>query len=330
MNDKDSGKAKGGYARAATLTPEARKEIAKRAAATRWDIGDKENPIAINEGELPFGDITLDCYVLKDRRRLFHKKALAKGLGMKSEGGNVFLRTFNSKGLGSVIPQETRQKLDNPIVFKTLRGDLAHGYEALTLIEVCDAIFEAKKLGILKPNQYFLAMQAEIIIRSSAKIGIIALVDEATGYIKDKKKEEYRELFKEFIRQECREWEKEFPDQFFDVLYMLYNLRRLYKNKHPQFFSKFIRKYVYTPLANSNGAILEMLDEKNPVIYKSGGRKYKLFQFLTDQVGIPAFRAHLWQIIGIANATKTKKAFDKGFSQAFPQSGEQLPLFDLD
>jgi hypothetical protein len=105
------------------------------------------------------------------------------------------MRTINTKGLGSVIPDEVRHKLENPIIFKPLNGDPAHGAEATTLIEICDAIWEAKKQDKLKPSQHFLAVQAEIILRSSAKVGIIALVDEATGYIKDKKKEEYRELF---------------------------------------------------------------------------------------------------------------------------------------
>jgi hypothetical protein len=119
---------------------------------------------------------------------------------------------------------------------------------------VCDAIWEAKKQNKLSSTQEYLAIQAEIIVRSSAMVGIIALIDEATGYIKDKAKEEYRELFKEFVRNECRGWEKEFPDQLFDAMYNLYKLPRKSKNKHPQFFGHFIRKYIYRPLVNSNGA----------------------------------------------------------------------------
>ena len=36
----------------------------------------------------------------------------------------------------------------------------------------------------LKPGQAKLAEMAEIIVRASAKVGIVALVDEATGYQK--------------------------------------------------------------------------------------------------------------------------------------------------
>lgn len=322
-----SGKAKGGVVRAQVLSPERRREIAKKGALARWGA-DGSLPIAIKEGLLPIGDIELECYVLKDRRRVFHKRGMAKALAMRSQGGNVFMRAVNRKGLGSVIPDKLRESLENPIVFKAFGGDLAHGYEGTVLIELCDAIWEAKKQNKLTPAQEDLAKQAEVILRSAAKVGIIALIDEATGHIKDKWKEEYRELFKQFILDEHRKWASEFPDQFFDVIYNIYKLPRKHKNKHPQFFGHFIRKYVYTPLLNSRGAILEMLDEKNPTVYVGGGRRYKLFQFLEEEVGMVALRSHIWQVVGIGNATKTKESFERGFNKAFPQVGTQGDLFD--
>jgi len=328
MEEEITGKAKGGKARAEKLTPEERKEIAKRAALVRWRPPEGVLPEAVRDGKLQIGDVFIECYVLRDGRRLFHKRGLAKALGLKSTGGNAFMKTMGRKSLGSIITGFLREKIDNPIVFKPLNGDPAHGYEGTFVIELCDAIWEAGRLGQLNPKQAFLAIQAEIIVRSSAKVGIIALIDEATGYIKDKQKEEYRELFKEFIRNELREWEKEFPDQFFDMIYRIYNLRRNHKNRHPQFFGRFIRKYVYSPLANSNGAILDMIDEKNPVVYTNGGRKFKIHQFLSDELGLPAIRAHLWQLVGIGNATRSKEGFERGFKNAFPASGDQLPLFE--
>jgi hypothetical protein len=326
-----TGKAIGGVARAAKLTDEERHEIAKKAASARWgkkDFGDGM-PEAIKDGQLKIGDVWLDCYVLKDGRRLIHKRSMARALGLKSEGGNTFMKTMGRKSIGSVMLPEMREKIANPIIFKPLAGDPAHGYDAPFFIEVCDTIWEANKQGKLKPSQLFLSIQAEIIMRSCAKIGIIALIDEATGYIRDKHKEEYRLLFKEFIRAEFREWEKEFPEQFFDMMYRLYDLRRNSKNRHPQFFGKFIRRYVYSPLANSNGAILDMLDEKNPIVYVNGGRKHKMFQFLSDEIGLSALRAHIWQLIGIGNSTRTKEGFQRGFKMAFPQTGDQAELFDI-
>jgi len=247
---------------------------------------------------------------------------------MKSEGGNVFMRTINRKGLGSVIGEDLRQKIDNPLILKTIKGDLSHTYDHTVMIDVCRAIWEAGKQGKLHPSQEFLVRHAEMIIIASAKLGLAALIDEATGYIKDKGKEEYIELYKEFILEQAKEYAKEFPAQFYDVIYKIYNLRRnpLAKN-HPQFFAGVTNKYIYGPLANSNGAILELLREKNPVVYRSGGRKYKLFQFLSE-IGAPALRAMIWQFIGIGNASRSKQSFDKAFKRAFPGPERLLPGFE--
>ncbi|WP_334127761.1 P63C domain-containing protein [Sneathiella sp.] len=327
----------GGEARAKNLTPSERSEIAKAAAAARWSKLRDPNriPEADSQGTLNIGDVGLEVYVLDDKRRVISKKAMANALRLQSDGGNAFLRTMSRKGVRSVLSPSLVEKIENPIYFRPLTGDSADGYEAETLIEVCDALIEAKNKEKLHTSQYFLAIQAEIIIRSAAKVGIVALVDEAAGYV-DRAKDEYRKLFDGFIRKEFQQWEKEFPDKFFDMIYKMYGLKRQRPDttKHPQFFGHFIRKYIYYPLANSNGAILEKLDEKNPVVYDNGGRKYKFTQWLTDHVGLPAFRQHLWQVVGIGEASTNKEQFDRGFYRAFPEAiprknSDQLDFYDM-
>lgn len=326
----------GGKARAKKLSAEERSQIAKAAAASRWEkvhrsIGKLE---AETDGILKIGEVDLDVYVLNDRRRVINKKAMAGALNLKSQGGNAFLRSMTRPGIQSVLTEELKNRIANPIVFQTISGSTADGYEAEVLIEVCDALIEARNSGQLAPSQLFLAQQGEIILRSAAKVGIVALVDEATGY-EDKTKFEYKELFDKFIRDEFRQWEQEFPEKFFEMIYRLYRLKRHKPDRstHPQFFGKFIRKYVYYPLAHSNGAILEKLEEKNPVVYASGGRRYKFFQFLTDEIGMHSFRQHLWQVIGIGEASMDKQQFDRGFFRAFPEAipkkdGDQMDFFE--
>ena len=153
-----TGKAKGGIARAQKLTPGQRSEIARKGALAKWGQ-DGSMPEAVCEGVLPFGAIDLECYVLKDRRRVFHKRGMAKSLGMKSAGGNVFLRAMNSKGLGSVIPAEVWEKLHNPIIFKTLTLDLGHGYDATILI---DATLKAAAPPLALPKREFMERAREI------------------------------------------------------------------------------------------------------------------------------------------------------------------------
>ena len=327
----DSPQSKGGNARARNLSSDKRREIAQRAAQARWaKLLDPNNlPRASHQGLLPIGDVEIEVYRLYDGRRLIAKAAMAKALNLKSEGGNAFLRTVTRKGVRSAISENLWRKIETPIVFKYLdtdspesQGGTADGYEATTLIEVCDALIQARNDDLLDKSQAFLAVQAEIIVRSAAKLGIIALVDAATGYIEDVKKEEYLRLWKEFVQNEFRQWEAEFPHHFADMIYKIYGLKRKDPKsfKHPQFFGWFTRKYIYHPLANSRGAILDLLDEANPIVYAGGTRKYKLHQFLTEEVGVPALRQHLWQTIGIGNASRDKHEFERSFYRAFPEA----------
>lgn len=242
-----SKQSKGGVARAQSLSDEEKRAIATSGAAARWRkpgsaIG---LPEAASQGILPIGDVSIDVYVLKDRRRLIHKRGIARALGLQSDGGNAFMKTISRQGLGSAISAELREKIENPIEFKPLSGDPAHGYGAETFIDVCNAIIDAGKMGRLAKSQLFLAVQAEVIVRSAAKIGIFGLIDEATGFISDKRKEEYRELWRDFIREEFRQWEEpEFPEELFNIMYKLYGLKRFNPSstKHPKFFGKFLRK----------------------------------------------------------------------------------------
>ena len=182
----DTPQSKGGRARADNLTREERREIARLGAQARWD-GLREDdgielPKATHQGKMIVGSLTLDCYVLEDGRRVFHKRGMARALNMKSGGGNVFLRAMRRKGLGSELDQKLIEKIENPINFKPLTRDLGHGYEANVLVEVCKTVVRADEAGKLTKAQQGLVIQARILLHAFAKVGVTALIDEATGF----------------------------------------------------------------------------------------------------------------------------------------------------
>lgn len=327
----DSPQRRGGKARAQALSTEQRSEIARQAAQKRWArISDPTAlPVMSHKGPLTIGDITVEAYRLRDGRRLISKKGMADILGLQSTGGNAFLRSFTRPGLRSEVTENLWQKIENPFVFKIVdydskseTGFTGDGYEAETLIDCCKAIVSAAQNGKLHGKQTFLAIRAEIIIRAAAKLGITALIDEAVNYVPDHRRGEYQALFEKFILDECRQWEEEFPRKYLDMIYNLYGLKRINPDstQTPRFFGKFTRKYIYAPLAHSRGAILAELDEKNPVVYTNGGRKFKMHSFLTKEVGLPALRQHLWQVIGIGSICNSKAQFERNFYKAFPDA----------
>jgi hypothetical protein len=214
-----------------------------------------------------------------------------------------------------------REKIESPIEFMALAGDPAHGYTAEVFIEVCDAIIDAYKLNRLAPSQEFLGIQAEIIVRSAAKIGIIGLIDEATGFIADKRREEYRELWQQFIREECRAYEAEFPDRFFDSIYRLYGLKRKDRSLS-SILSSSASLFVSTSMLRLRivGELSLRSWMQRTRSLCDGGRRYKMFQFLSDEVGMPAFKGHLWQVVGIAASSPDKASFERSFYRAFPEA----------
>ncbi len=262
----------------------------------------------------------VDYYVLADKQRLISKTGMASAIGQKSPRGNTFLRVMERQGIAKHVSAELRKKIENPVIFQPadLSAKPAHGYDATILIDVCNTIIQAERSGDLSPSQRDMFLQAQIINGASAKGGIVFLGDKLAGYNADR--QEYIELYKQFIRDEARKYEPEFSDEFYDLFYRLYGLEKEKYKNHPQFFAHLTRKYVYQPLANSNGAILENLDAKNPVIYKSG-RRYKLHQFLED-VGVKALRNHLGQIVGIGKLSPTNDAFKRNFAKVFGKQGE--------
>jgi hypothetical protein len=324
-----SKQSKGGTERARKLSPEDRREIAVRAAEARWaKIADPNRlPIATHQAPLQIGAVTVDAYRLDDGRRMLSKAAMAEALGLRSKGGNAFLRSMSRPTLRDSLDGSLRKAIEEPQYFRRMptdfgpQGQIVDGYQGEVLIDICTALIDAGRNEKLHHSQLGLAKQAEIIVRSSAKLGIVGLIDEAVGFT-GKGKDEYRLMFQQFVREEWAQWQQEFPDQFADMLYKLYGIRRFDRDstKHPRFFAKFTRKFIYHPLANSHGSILEILDEKNPVVYANGGRKFKLFQFLSDEVGMPAIRAHLWQVVGIGNASSNIKQFERNFYRAFPEA----------
>ncbi|MCW5648724.1 MAG: hypothetical protein KIS62_03140 [Ramlibacter sp.] len=344
MINQPQGRAKGGAARRDKLSPERRSEIARLAAQKRHSAKpisagpDPDNlnlPYATHQGQMTIGDLDLDCYVLSDGRRVFHKRGMAKALGLKSEGGNAFIKTMQGKGLGSALPATLRERIDNPINFKPMVGDTGHGYEADILADVAKAIIKAGEDGLTAAQQPLLA-QAKILMHAFAKVGVVALIDEATGYQQIRDPGALRLLVQQYIAAEKREWDKQFPDSFYDALNRIYNSRRLTMTasgaviqNRPQHFAKFTRTYVYEPL--ENGAVLEELDRINPKINDKGTRRDRFHQHLTLGYGIEKLKRQVDSVGTLLDVSDNISQFKKLFAKKFgAPKGSQFDLLEDD
>lgn len=324
MSDNVSGKAKGAKVLAQMMTPEERRERARKGAKGRW--GEKP-PKATHKGNFKqeFG-FDVECYVLDDANKtaVIHQRGMGAALGLSPQSGGRFPRAMSAKNIAPYLGPQVREKLDNPIVFQGLSGGpvttTMHGFDVTLLIDVCKAIVAAEADGELTKGQKRLAAQAHIILNASAKAGIKGLVYALAGY--DATREEVIEAFKLYIQAEAREYEKEFPPQLYAQWYRLYELPRPERN-HPWKFKHLTVNQVYVPLANSRGKIHELMKTQKAA---KGDRHKRLHQFLAE-VGVKALRTHLGQLLGIAQVSKNSAEYEQHVKDIF---GDPDPQFELD
>jgi len=340
MTFKTAPQSKGGQARAEALSGDQIREIASNGGlAKKLKIRNlKEEGTLIratHQGKMKVGDLELDCYVLEDGRRVFHKRGMAASLGMKSGGGNVFLRAMQRKGLGSEITPKLYEAIESPINFKPLTQDLAHGYEAEILVEICKVIVRADEKQKLTSSQRGLAEQARILLNAFGKVGVAALIDEATGFQQVRSPDALRLLVQQYIEEEKREWEKQFPDELYDELNRIYGSKRLTTTgsgaviqNRPQHFARFTRHYVYHPL--ENGAVLEELDRLNPKVDTKGTRKSRFHQHLSQGYGIEKLKRQVSEVLTLVKVSDNVAQFKKLFAKRFPDIETQLSLLDED
>lgn len=318
--DMPAGRALGGLARAEKLTPERRSEIARNAALSRKPLE------AIRKGNFKedFG-FDAECYVLSDgsKTAVMSQRGMAAALGIDSLSGSALKRLVQTKAIANTsVGLDLQKKLDNPLIFKDIlvggkpaQPRPVHGYDVTFLIDLCNAIIEAKTSGSLSSVQHRLADQASILLSASAKSGIQNLVYKLVGY--DASKEEVVAAFRAFVREEAKKYEKEFPEELYIAWARLYEINppvrgRSWKHKH------LTVDHVYSPLAKSNGRLLALLRDART----SDGAGKKLFQFL-NEIGTRALRMHLGRVLEMAESSEDKQSYENKVAQRF---GGQLAL----
>lgn len=327
MADDISNKAsEGGKARAGKLSAPRRAEIARQAAEARWGATIQT---ATHVGELVIGDRPISCAVLTDGTRVLNQSTVLTVLGRNPDksrstryGSESRAPFLSAQNLQPYISLELNE-LATPIAYKEVGHPRRFwGYRAEMLPMVCDVYLEARADGRLTPNQQPVARMAEILIRALARIGILALVDEATGYQEVRARDELQRILEAYVQHELMPWVKRFPNEFFQEIYRLQGWE--YKpgtSKRTPYVGKLVNKYVYEQLPPG---VLEELRELNPK-NASGHRAYKHHQFLTADTGNPHLDKQISTVTTLMRIARDKKDFEDMFDRAFsPQT--RLPL----
>lgn len=321
----------GGDARAKSLSKERRSEIARSAALARHR---SDVPQAAYTGELNIGDLSFPCSVLSNGDRILTQSDFMAGMGMYYSGWVAKNRSTEDDSAG--IPHFLAFKSLKPFVdrhlghlqsvvvqYRTERGSLAHGIKADIIPKICDVWIDADEEGKLGSRQKQIAQRARLLMRALAHVGIIALVDEATGYQKDRASDALSRILEAFIAKELQPWVKTFPDEFYAQLFRLRGLN--FPNdtvKRPQYFGHLTNDIVYRRLAPS---VLEELKKTVPKA-PSGRPKTQLHRQLTPDLGHPKLKEYMASIITAMKLSRDYEDFKVKLDILHPRYDQTLPM----
>jgi hypothetical protein len=286
-------------------------------------------PKATHSGVLEIGNAEIPCYVLDGGERILSTRGIMKALGRRWRGRKytgtqlpVFLEAKNLK----LFMAHDLDTVSKAVVFKTDRGVMAEGYRAEILPIVCETYLNAKDAAALTLSQAPIAAQCYILMRGLSRVGVIALVDEATGYQEVRDRLALRAILDRYLTDEWAKWSKTFPDEFYKELFRLNGIDWPGTSlKRPSYVGHWTNDIVYDRI---QPGILCELRKKNPRL-PSGHRARKHHQYFTKEIGNEELKEHLSRVIFLMRSCTTWDDFKRRLNRAAPRVGDTIPL-DLD
>jgi hypothetical protein len=338
------GASKGGEARAAKLSRQERSDIARRAVQARWAkekgyetivlvpedakrTTDRGLPTAKHKGFLNLLEANIPCYVLDNGQRVIGRTAATEMLsGFKAQGDlEGYLRSQNLKpflNIEMVVAKMVSFRL--PEVEQL--GREAKGLPADLLIEICQGLVAAMQASQeeppkvkLTPRQVGMAIKASLFLAACAKVGLDALIDEATGYQFIREEDALQVKLRAYLEKEMRKWEKTFPDELWIEFGRLTNWHGSVTNR-PKYWGQLVMALVYGYL---DPDVARWLKENAPKPQK--GQNYH--QWLTSQYGLRKLVEHIWMLVGISRTCHNMDELKQKMEQMFGKGSFQYDLF---
>jgi hypothetical protein len=330
---------KGGEARAQSLTAARRSEIARKAVRARWaktkgheadasEVStDKPLPVAKHKGFLNIMDVDLPCYVLDNGQRVIGRVAATEMLsGFKFQGDlEGYLRSQNLKPyIDKDFTVARMVSFSLPEVEQL--GREVKGLPTDLMIEVCRGLVTALEASQrnppevkLTPRQISMAIKASMFLVACAKVGLDALVDEATGYQEFRDRDALTVKLRAYLEKEMRKWERTFPDELWIEFGRLTNWKGSVTHR-PKYWGHLVIQLIYEYL---DPDVAQWLKDNAPAPRK--GQNYH--QWLSAQYGLKKLIEHIWMVVGIARTCYNMDELKQKMRQMFGKGHVQYDLF---
>ncbi len=296
-------------------------------------------PKATHNGILDINGIKITCAVLEDETRVISERSLAIAMGVRGSGAywqkrkksdsEVPLPEYvSAQYLLPFVGKALKERLSKPISYISKGGKISRGYEATALPDICDVWIKAGESSDFPKSQKRIAENAYILLKGFANIGIIALIDAATGFEEIRDKHALQKILDKYLLKEYAKWAKRFPDEFYEEIFRLKNWQwKGMSINRPSVIGRYTNDIVYERIAPG---VLNELKRLNPKDEK-GNRKAKFQQYFTPETGVPALDRHLHSVIALMRASSNWGQFERILARSFPKLGHTIPMnFDED
>ncbi|HPQ70529.1 MAG TPA: P63C domain-containing protein [bacterium] len=289
----------------------------------------EKTPKATHSGELIIGGSKIPCYVLENGKRVLVQRGMMTALNMKQGtasakgAGDRLSKFIGTNAIRPYVSKELSDMIVEPINFKAPNGAAAYGYEATILAEICEAVLLARDNNALHYQQKHIAEQCEILMRGFARVGIVALVDEVTGYQEVRDRLALQAILDKYLKDEWSKWTKMFPEEYYKELFRLHGISYPPTTKNrPSYIGHWTNDIIYKRL---KPGILKRLRELNPR-NESGNRSRKHHQYFTEDYGVPELKELITNVIFLMKSCTTWDDFKRRLNRARPKVGDTLEM----
>lgn len=269
-------------------------------------------------------DIKIECYVMDNGERVLSLRGAARTVGLSGNGSQALARNLSAQWISPYLSDKLRDWLEKAVrnelpTYKGVRGRNFLPFEASLFVDLCTAYVDAMHAGDLQTvKQKQTAQRLYIIMTAFAKTGLVAIIDEVTGYQADRDRDALQKVLAAYISEELLPWAKRFPDEFYKQMFRLRGWE--YKGKaKPSYAGKLTNEYIYHYLPKG---VLEELKNQTPK-NDAGNRINRYHQYLTEETGLPNLDKQLQQTIALMKASDSWEEFDHLFKKAM---GEPVQL----
>lgn len=281
-------------------------------------------PKATHEGTVTINGIELKSYNLDNGDRVLSRIGVLKAIGRtgKAKGGRKYDEEFKvpvfltANNLKEFVSSELIEN-SAPVQFLDMRGNMSIGYRAQLLPNICYVFMDALEAGVLKANQLHIAEQCKLLVRGFATVGIIALVDEATGYQYDREKDELQKILKAYVSPEILQWQLTFHNNFYQEIFRLrkWDFTPGDIRKRPGVVGLYTIKYIYNMLPPN---VYKTIKAKTPRS-AAGNPTARYFQFLTPEIGYEHLKHQIITVNALMSVARNWSEFEDLFARRFGQ-----------